>query len=502
MGFALAGWFFYPIAAALEGDSYYLHWQPRDSFATAIALIALAAVGTAAIHLTRRLSGRVGALVLLLISAIPLTSLSVGVMRQLPLRGILVPLWQSRAVALSTVSVAAAFLIVLPMARPELFRRWFWRLLVLLSPISVVVLVAVVASGRREPPALSVGYPSPAPSGAASNGPPALNARTAPSGPPPHEPRCESVLALLFDELSFSYLYDSINIREELPRMRAFGDAATHYLAVSSPGFETLVSMPGYLVGRRPAGIQIAGNRVLEVRSDGGSVPFEATGADGLFALAKRLGFTTEMAGYYFAYCEMLEGLLDSCRSFSFYNRSTFDNGLSLVDPVLTSLILWPRQFPAGLLKNPPFAVQQRRLAEEIFSFANRPLAPKHPVFRFVHFSVPHLPFVFSVDGYHPSWDPLRTSPDDQYVDQVRYADRLFGELLTDLEESGADETSTIVLLSDHGFRFGGRESDPRHIPFVVRRAGQRERADVWTEERGELLLRRVLESACSKTDY
>jgi hypothetical protein len=44
MGFAVAGWLFYSIAAALEGDSYYLHWQPRDSLLTAIALVTLAAV--------------------------------------------------------------------------------------------------------------------------------------------------------------------------------------------------------------------------------------------------------------------------------------------------------------------------------------------------------------------------------------------------------------------------------------------------------------------------
>jgi phosphoglycerol transferase MdoB-like AlkP superfamily enzyme len=173
-----------------------------------------------------------------------------------------------------------------------------------------------------------------------------------------------------------------------------------------------------------------------------------------------------------------------------------------VVDPVLTTFILWPRQFPAGLLKNPPFAAQQRRLVEETFSFANRPLGARQPVFRFVHFSVPHLPFVFNVNGYHPPFDPLKTAPDDHYVNQIRYTDRLFGELLTDLEESGAAETSTIVLLSDHGFRFGGHETDPRHVPFIVKRARQRDRIDVRTEERGELLLRRVLESACSKEGH
>jgi phosphoglycerol transferase MdoB-like AlkP superfamily enzyme len=114
-----------------------------------------------------------------------------------------------------------------------------------------------------------------------------------------------------------------------------------------------------------------------------------------------------------------------------------------------------------------------------------------------VHFSVPHLPFVFDASGYNPPLNPLQTSPDDAYVRQLHYTDRLVGELMTGLERSGAYDASHIVLLSDHGFRFGGREGDPRHVPFIVKKGGQRQRVDVTMAERGELLLRQVVEAAC-----
>jgi hypothetical protein len=484
MGLALAGWFFYPLASALEGDSYYLQWQPRHSAEALAAVIALAALFGIAIVGVRKVSGRTGAFALLLIAAVPLASLAVGVIRQLPQRGVLISLWQQQVISLGVTSVAAALIIILPMAWPEVFRRWFWRLLMVLSPASLVVLGAFLVAGARQPPPLAIDHP-----------PLELVEATASTKASP----CASVLVFLFDELSFSYLYDGAGIRTEFPWIRKFSSSATHHLAVSAPGPDTIVSLPGYLAGRRPAGIQIVGAQVLETQPDGRIVPFDATSSAGLFSRARQLGFRTEIAGYYFAYCEMLAGLVDACRSFSFYNLATLDEGFSSANPVLTTFVLWPRQFPVGLLKNPSFARQQRGIVDGTLSFARRPLAPNRPVLRFVHFSVPHLPFVFDASGYNPPFNPLHTSPDDAYVGQLHYTDRLFGELMAGFERSGAYDASNIVLLSDHGFRFGGREGDPRHIPFIVKAAGQRERADVTTAERGELLLQQVVEAACGR---
>jgi hypothetical protein len=163
---------------------------------------------------------------------------------------------------------------------------------------------------------------------------------------------------------------------------------------------------------------------------------------------------------------------VDACRSFSFYSVSTVHEGFSPLDPILTTFVLWPRQFPFGLLKNPAFARFQRELVEETQAFARRPVPAGRPVFRLVHYSIPHLPFVFGPDGYDPPLDPLRTTPDTDYVRQLGYVDRLVGELLAALRESGMYQSATIVLMADHGWRFEGRERDPLHIPFIVKMAG------------------------------
>jgi hypothetical protein len=274
---------------------------------------------------------------------------------------------------------------------------------------------------------------------------------------------------------------------------------ATNYMTVRAPGDETLLAMPAYLAGRHIGRVRVDEMDLSEVGEDGQLKPFAAADATGLFANARRRGYRTEMAGYYLPYCSLLGEVVDVCRSLSFYNASGVVGGFSPVNPILTTLIMWPRQFPFGVLKNRPFAWLQRGLVEEVAAFARRPVTGPQPVFRFVHFSVPHLPFVFDVDGYSPPFNPLRTSPDDAYRRQLRYVDRLIGEVMTGMERDGTFDRSTLVVLADHGFRFGGLERDTLHIPFIVKRSGQHVRADVTEPQHGELLLPQIVEDSCAQ---
>ncbi|MGE3706597.1 MAG: sulfatase-like hydrolase/transferase [Vicinamibacterales bacterium] len=475
MGVALASFFLYPLASALEGDRYYLHWQPHHS-TEAVAALALLTVGLgAALRLADRLTGIAAATVAVLISAVPLASLGAGVARQLPFRLSLIAAWQRPGLAAGVAAVAATIVLAGIALRPERIRRGLFATLLVLSPVSLIVLKAFAAAALRDAPP--------------------YERRVEPAAST--APACGPVLALLFDELSFAYLYDGSDIRPEFPMLRRFAGGATQYTAVRSPGPETLVSLPGYLAARAVSGVQVAGDSVIEVRENGERVAFDAADASGLFGRAQQLGLRTEMAGYYFPYCDLLGARVDVCRAFSFYNHATFERGWSPLNPILTTLILWPRQFPLGLLKNPAFAVQQRRLVEDTVAFAGRPLA--RGVFRLVHFSIPHLPFVFDAAGYDPPLDPLRTSPDTSYVAQLRYTDRLIGDLLDGLDRAGARDAATILVLSDHGFRFGGRDTDPRHVPFLVKHAGQREPETIHTPAQAEHLLPQVLDRACGR---
>lgn len=308
---------------------------------------------------------------------------------------------------------------------------------------------------------------------------------------------CASVLALLFDEFSYAYLYEGSEIRPDLPNLRRFGARATHYHAVRSPGPETIDAIPGYLAGRTFDAV-VAHRQVLLALNHGQHSVLDVTQPDALLPTARRTGLSPEVIGYYIADCSLVGSTADMCRSFSFYNRATLQQSGSafdaLFDPVLTTVILWPRQFPLGILKGWAFGRHQRAIVDATLRELARPREPGAR-FQFVHVSIPHLPFVFTKRGFEPPRDPFVQRPDSAYANQLRYADRVFGEIVDRMtrEESFAD--TTIAFFSDHGFRGGGRETDVRHVPFLVERAGQVERRDVTTPIAGEQLLKDLVAS-------
>ncbi len=476
LGFTLATLFLYPLAAALDSGIYYLQWQRRDLVETLTALASLTLLFAVALYVVWPLRGRRATIALLLVAAIPMMSFGAGVAKQLPLGADLRIAWENHLIRYGAPAAVGLLLVAIFVFLPEWLSRSIRILLAALSPASLVVVANIVASAAHPPPTVQVE-------------PIAPSARAAPA-------TCSSVLALLFDELSFAYLYDGTSVRAEYPAIRSLASTATSYLAVSSPGPDTLSSMPGYLTVRRNLHIAVEPTRIVDI-TPSGSTAVSATERDGLFAMARSLGYGTEMAGYYFPYCALLGNLVDRCRSFSFYSISPVREGFSPLNPILTTLILWPRQFPLGLLKNVPFADLQRRMVEATRAFAERPLAPSEGVFRFVHFSVPHLPFVFTAAGYEPPFDPLRTSPDADYRRQIAYVDRLVGDIVARMKRDGTFDDMTVVIFADHGFRFGGEERDPRHIPFIVKLPGQGSGEIVVEPHEGERLLLDVLRQSC-----
>ncbi len=477
VGFTLAALFLYPLAGALTDGAFYLQWQRQDAIGALAALALLWLPLAGLVFLVWEKAGRAATLALLAIAALPLASFIAELLQQLPNDGALIRAWENPAIRLGVPAACLALIALAVTARPAGFGRLVRTGLLAMSPMAVLIASTLAAS---------VFYPHPVVARA--------DAAAAATG----TSTCSSVIALLFDELSFAYVYDNEEVSARYPALRQLAGTATQYLHATAPGHETLVSLPGYLAVRRFDDVKVEGGRLVQFDGSGAAAAFSARRPDALFAAARRLGFHTEMAGYYLPYCDLLGDLVDTCRSLSFYNVARLNDSFSPADAIRTTLVLWPRQFPFGLLKNPPFARLQRGLVDATAAFAQRALPAGPPVFRFVHFSIPHLPFVFTPDGFAPPANPLRTEPDEAYVAQIGYVDRLVGALVTRLKAAGAFDRSTLIVFSDHGFRFGGRDTNPDHIPFIVKRAGQRARRDVLEAVAGEEVLRNELTAACT----
>jgi hypothetical protein len=476
LGVALAALFLYPLAVALDSDLVYMQWQPRDTLETLAAFALLALLFGALVFALWRRPGRSATLALALVAAVPVLSFLAGLSRQLPFDEALIGAWENPALRFGIPAAVVLGTLATIVLRPDAFARWLRRGIIALSFVSLVVVFTFTSAAAAQSVPVQIERATTAAAGAAT---------------------CPPVVALLFDELSFAYLYEGTEIRPEFPALRRLSAAATNYLNVRAPAAETLVALPAYLAGRHLERVDVDGARLREVGENGEGRPLALGTPESLFGTARRLGYRTEMGGYYLPYCSLLGDAVDVCRTVSFYNASGPREGFSPLHPIVTTLVMWPRQFPFGLVKSPAFASVQRGLVETLHAFARRPLARDRPVFRFVHFSVPHLPFAFDENGYNPPVNPLRTSPDDAYVRQLRYVDRLVGDVVDGMERAGTLDRTTLIVLADHGFRFGGRERDTLHIPFIVKRAGQRGRIDVADAQQGEQLLHQLVGGSC-----
>lgn len=108
------------------------------------------------------------------------------------------------------------------------------------------------------------------------------------------------------------------------------------------------------------------------------------------------------------------------------------------------------------------------------------------PLFALFHYAVPHQPFVWSACGRieNQEWDP-REHTIKGYLSNIQGVDHFLGEIISALEVAGRYDGATIIVTSDHSWRFDPEilhtelSDDPfaaterRHVPLIVKNPGQ-----------------------------
>jgi len=313
------------------------------------------------------------------------------------------------------------------------------------------------------------------------------------------------IFVILFDELDYNYLYKKGNIRRAYPNIGAFASISDNYHRAIAPGESSLDSILGLIVGRSNLKVEVDGRGGLGVYEvlNNGEKRVVNIGKENIFELARNKGFKTKMYGWLHPYCNMMYKSLDNCRSFSVYNFSTVNSSISLVNPVFTNIMLWPRQLPFGLLKNPIYSIYQDKLVSRTYNLATSTLNKKEAIFEFVHFSIPHLPFVYDGEQYRPAQNPFLQN-DENYVKQVKYVDHIFGRFVSDLKDHGKFSNSVVIILSDHPYRVtvkGKKEIERRKVPLIVKRVRGNVRKDIYEMTKTEILLRSIIEGRGEKAE-
>lgn len=325
-------------------------------------------------------------------------------------------------------------------------------MLTILSPLTLLTAAIVIRSALNEFPL-------------------EIAARVEPTSTPRRE--LPDVHIVVFDTMGYDEIYADTEMREELPAIRAFAQASDNHHRASAPGPNTLQSMPGLLTGR--AGLQIyptSARGTLAIKTADGIRAAESQ--QDVFALARTRGYRSAAMGWHLPYCAIWEASLDVCRSFSEVNRSSIEPGFSLLNPIASTIGLWPKGKPFGFLKGAFAGPIFRDLTGATLARAVANLSDPRPLFQLIHFGVPHPPYVFDESGYRATLDPYRETAEN-YREQTRYADRLFARYLDALRKSKRFDNATILLLSDHEHRQFSKNAHLRAIPLIVKRPGQTE---------------------------
>ncbi len=316
------------------------------------------------------------------------------------------------------------------------------------------------------------------------------------------------VVMVVFDELPATSLMDSRD-RIDARRYPAFASLArdaTWYRTATTVAGRTTEAVPAMLTGRKPRE---------------GDLPIAADHPQSLFTLLSRSHRLS-----------VVEPITDVCPTdlCAEDRPDTADRLTSLAKDlrVVSLHLLLPDDLDEDL---PPIdrdwqgfeneaigpranREQRRRFIDEVFERIGNDDPParfktiedavgtpgSRPQLLFLHTSIPHIPWHFTPEGKRyetgvslpgvidgtwvgPQW--LADQGFQRHLLQTQYTDKLLGDLLRRLRETGLYDRALLVVLADHGvsFRAGDRRRRPTptnvhdvaNMPLFIKLPGQRE---------------------------
>ena len=482
-GAVLSALFFYPLVGNLEYRPFMM-WSPANTAELLLAFLLLAAILGILARLAAMIpSERLRLVVFASVCLIPFASFLSSLLHLLSLNfkvflvGAEAFLRQHPSLGAPPVLLGAAFAWIC-WRRSRAVLGLLQEALLILSPVVLIAVVGVVRFGLGRRIVTEI-RPAHAPT---------ASLESAPKAP-------KNIYIFLFDETSYDYLYERGSVRSDFPNIKAFSEMSENYHSALSAGTDTDTSIPGFLAGKRFHFLKGRHGALWDVPDSGPATPVDLDSVN-IFRRARASGYKTVVVGWYLAYCDKMffGNSLDSCDSVSYYNHAAVTDGFSPLNPVYTVIMNWPRQFPFGLLQTPVYSIFHSKTVKKIHRLSTESFAIDGPVFEFIHFSIPHQPFVFDGDGFRPAQYPYLQNSEN-YIRQLRYVDRLFGELLAELKKNGRFSNSDIMFISDHAYRVMAKPGEKERIPLLLKRAGRIERRDLHGVVKAEELLKELVES-------
>jgi hypothetical protein len=294
--------------------------------------------------------------------------------------------------------------------------------------------------------------------------------------PKPATAKARPIFLFLFDEFSFMRATRGGRFKPELPNLCGLQSVSLMFENAQSEGYYTAVSVPRLLF--EPSSKMVVKDGSIFV--EGAPDTRASQESRSLFTIAREHGYNTSVVGIYLPYGTVFGPQLDSS-----VQRVWAPCADTFASKVALHIVREARFLPDPVSSRLGNAKEEALIQRTFFDLLRNTHADSLAVLRscppntFAYFHSPgtHPPLVVDRNG---SFIHGRSSyAPDRYEEQMRYVDKLVGELIGTLKQSGKYDDALIILCSDHSFK---TEVDPAvlatpgwmyHVPLVVKWPGQ-----------------------------
>jgi hypothetical protein len=312
------------------------------------------------------------------------------------------------------------------------------------------------------------------------------NSIESPIEKPAAKERPQRVVWVVFDELDFT----AISERPSDIRLPAFEELeSSSFVAENAfpPHYWTSVSLPALLVGRKVQWVDPHGPNNITLHFVEDEAAVELTKTETIFDDVLALNGKAAVAGWYHPYPRLFREKLAAgywapgseytCRRFSecvsFALAKSFENIPVFVDLEVVNPFVDAEQIPyirnIGLMSFHEHSEHNRRLLEK----GTRLVADERLDFVFLHFPIPHAPYLDRTNGSA-----------DSYFNALEAFDEALSALRRSMSGAGLLDRTTLIISSDHWMRSHLDSSDGQspkksfaiantRIPFLVKLPGQ-----------------------------
>jgi hypothetical protein len=276
---------------------------------------------------------------------------------------------------------------------------------------------------------------------------------------PIHKANRTPVHLILFDMLSYDFIFENNKIGDDYKNFETFSNDADVYIHAFSPSGTT-----GQAVARLTTGINFKKigynlNR-WTVRTSDSSERKNISSYESIFSIANRNGYNVFLRAFALPYLNNFGEYVQSGKVYPF----------DTLWRVGMHSLIWPFVSPGGIQ-------HQKTTTKMLNDYVQRISTNPGNTFFYSHWNIPHDPFIYNAEGQFLNRFELIKSLIAQPSRRLKYkhqligTDRIFGQIIEAIKKSGTYDQSLIIVTSDHninGFGF-----NMKHIPLLIKRPYQ-----------------------------